>query len=51
MLKCQLPDPDPISDRPSRFSHIVLQTNGSFRDTHEGQPMIMPRQFRAAEEN
>ena len=29
MLTCQLPDPDPVSVRPSRFSHIVLQTNGN----------------------
>ena len=26
---CQLPEPDPVSVRPSRFSHIVLQTNGN----------------------
>lgn len=29
MLTCQLPEPDPVSVRPSRFSHIVLQTNGN----------------------
>ena len=29
MLTCQLPEPDPTSVRPSRFSHIVLQSNGN----------------------